>query len=83
MPQPKGSTGNPHGRPAGTPNKLTKELRTVLKNFIFQELEALPAKLDELDTKDRIEIIIKIMPYVVPKVDTVKGDNGEPVSFGW
>jgi hypothetical protein len=71
------------GRTAGTPNKLTKELRTVLKDFIFDELEALPAKLDELDTKDRIEIIIKIMPYVLPKVDNVKGDNGEPVSFGW
>jgi len=83
MPAKKGFTNNPNGRPAGTPNKLTKELRTVLKDFIFDELEALPAKLDELDTKDRIEIIIKIMPYVLPKVDNVKGDNGEPVSLGW
>ncbi len=71
------------GRIAGTPNKLTKELRTVLKDFIFQELENLPKKLDELDTPQRLEIVIKLLPYAMPKVKDVSGDQGEPLGFGW
>ena len=33
------TTGNKYGgREKGTPNRLTKELRTLLKNILYQEL---------------------------------------------
>ena len=57
------------GREPGTPNKLTKELRTVLKNILEKELEAMPDNLDKLEPKDRLEVVIKLLPYVLPKIE--------------
>ena len=70
------------GRKKGTPNRLTKELRTLLKDIVFEELESIEDKLDRLDDKERIEVVIKLMPYVFPGYDaqsdhlrTVKTDH--------
>jgi len=69
------------GREQGTPNKLTKELRTILKNILAKELETLPEHLEKLETKDRLELVIKLIPYVLPKVEPVSIDEGEPISW--
>ena len=37
------------GRRKGTPNKLTKELRSILKDALYEEIDRLPERLDELD----------------------------------
>lgn len=71
------------GREQGTPNKLTKELRAVLKNLLFDELKAIPGHLNKLDPKDRLELIVKILPFVLPKIDTVHYKENEPMSFGF
>ena len=69
------------GRQAGTPNRLTSELRTILKNIIANELEALPETLKEIEPKDRLDIIVRLIPFVLPKVEMVNMEVGEP--FGW
>ena len=66
------------GRVAGTPNRLTKELRKVLKDLLYQELETLSSHLDSLEPKERLEIIIKLLPYAVPKVESVNYQEHEP-----
>ena len=71
------------GRIKGTPNRLTKELRIALKNIMFQEIESIPEQLKFLDPKDRLELIIKLMPYVFPKVSSVSHSTNEPFSMGW
>ena len=65
----------------GTPNRLTKELRTILKDLIHEELSQLPFHLDSLEAKDRLEILIRIMPYALPKVNNVSSKEDEP--FDW
>ena len=66
------TTGNKYGgREKGTPNRLTKELRTVLKDIVYRELETIELRLDELDPKERIELTIKLMPYVFPKLQNI------------
>lgn len=66
------TTGNKYGgRVKGTPNRLTKELRTVLKDIVYRELETIELRLDELDPKERIELTIKLMPYVFPKLQNI------------
>ena len=55
------------GREKGTPNKLTKELRSALKDVLYDEIEQIPHRLDELETKDRLELLVKLMPYVFPE----------------
>ena len=69
------------GRKKGTPNRLTKDMRTVLKNILFTELENIEELMDSLDSKQRIEIVIKLLPFILPKVETVSHTYNEPVDF--
>jgi hypothetical protein len=76
------TTGNKYGgRQKGTPNKLTKELRSVLKDILYQELEQIKERLDALKPKERIELLIKLMPYVLPKVTSVSHTTNEPLDW--
>jgi hypothetical protein len=59
------------GRVAGTPNRLTKELRTVLRDMIAAELDALPKTLEGLTAKERLDVLIKLMPFCLPKVQAI------------
>ena len=61
------------GREKGTPNKLTAELRSALKDVLYDEIEQIPHRLDELEAKDRLELLVKLMPYVFPKASPVVG----------
>jgi len=69
------------GRQKGTPNKLTKELREVLKNVVYKQLESLDETLNELEPKERLEITIKLMAYALPKVQTISPTTNEPLDF--
>jgi hypothetical protein len=61
------------GRVVGTPNKVTSELRKTLKGIIAAELDALPQTLGELPARERVDLVIKLMPFCLPKVDTIGG----------
>ena len=77
------TTGNKYGgRTQGTPNRLTKEPPTVLEDAVYRELEQIELRLDELDPKERIELTIKLMPYVFPKLQTISHSTNEPVDWG-
>ena len=56
------------GRSAGTENHTTKEVRKVLKDIIDKELVNIGDLLNELQSKERLEFIIKLLPYVLPKL---------------
>lgn len=71
------------GRDQGTPNLLTKEMRTILKGIIANELKTLPETIQKLEPEKRIEILIKLLPYIMPKVEAVPMTTGEPLSFEW
>ncbi len=71
------------GRQKGTGNKLTSEIRKVLKEIISEEIENLPQLLESLPSNERIEYLIKILPFVLPKVDSVSFQQGEPPSSLW
>ena len=77
------NTGKKYGgREKGTPNRMTKELRSVLKDVLFEEIEALKIRLDTLKPKERVELLIKLMPYVLPKVTSVSHTTNEPLDWG-
>ena len=66
------------GREKGTPNRLTKELRTILKDVLYNELEKIEELLDSLEPKERLELVIKLIPFVLPKVDKIGHTSNEP-----
>ena len=57
------------GRKKGTPNKVTGTVREMVSKSISKELESLPYILAELEPKERIDSIIKLMPYILPKAE--------------
>ena len=61
---------------------LTNNLRETLKTIMQKEIERLPETLKTLDTKERLNVVCKLMPYVFPKVETVRPTEGEPLQFG-
>jgi hypothetical protein len=65
------------GREKGTPNQITKELRTVLKDVLSMELQNLSDNLNLLEPIDRLEILVKLLPYAIPKVEPISHENEE------
>jgi hypothetical protein len=58
---------------------LTTDLRAMLKRIVHQELAALPDTLATLDPVQRLNIVCKLMGYVLPKVEAVTHNQGEPL----
>ena len=48
------------------------QLRTMLRKTMLSELEKLPTTLENLEPKARIELLVKIMPFVFPRCDTMR-----------
>jgi len=71
MAQRKGKTGNPKGRPKGTPNKVTADLRTWISALIDGNRETFETDLKLIDPKDRLVIIERLMAFVIPKMQSV------------
>lgn len=71
------------GRKAGTPNRVTRELRERLKAVLYDEFEKLPELLEGLTAKERIEVIIRLSPFVLPKVNAVGMSAGEDWEESW
>lgn len=62
---------------------LTMDLRETLKSIMQNEIEKLPAYLETLEPKEKLNIICKLMPFVFPKVETIHSKEGEPFSASW
>ena len=71
------------GRQKGTPNRMTKELRSILKDMMYQEIDIIQDHLDQLSPKERIDILIKLMPFVLPKTTSISHTTNEPLDFGF
>ena len=72
MPQPKGKTGNPNGRPKGSPNKTTQSVREWLTRLIDDNREQIRKDLAALEPKERLQVLEKFMEYTVPKRQSVE-----------
>lgn len=60
------------GRLKGTPNRITKELRNVLRRIIHSEIESLPELIKSIKNPEkRVELVIKLLPFVVPKAQEI------------
>ncbi len=63
----KGYTNNPNGRPKGSPNKITKELRSFVADLIDENREKIVEDFKTLQPKERLLILERYMQYVIPK----------------
>ena len=60
------------GRAKGVPNKTTVQLRQLLREVLETEIENLPSYFAQMtDNKAKIELLIKLMPFVFPKMQKI------------
>jgi hypothetical protein len=61
----------------------TSEMRSTLKEMMAKEIQQLPEYLQGLPAKDRLDYLIKLMPYVFPKVNAVGQNHNEPGNWSF
>lgn len=59
------------GRQKGVLNRTTSETKEVLKKIVNKELNGINSLLRKLEPKERIDALIKLLPYIVPKQNTI------------
>ena len=64
----KGKTNNPNGRPKGTPNKITADLRLKINAIVEKQIESIESDLQSLEPMQRLQIVEKLISYCVPKL---------------
>ena len=55
------------GRAKGVPNRTTTELRDLIKSIVDKELSNLESTLNELEPMQKVDALLKLLPYVVTK----------------
>ena len=64
------------GRIKGTPNKITATIKQKLSEILNAEIEKL--RFENLTSKDRIELVKALLPYILPKLQTTSFDIESP-----
>lgn len=54
-------------------------VRDRLKEILAEEIERLPETLNSLEPKDRLNAVLKLIPYFLPKTEAVHYREGEPL----
>jgi hypothetical protein len=68
------------GRQKGVLNRTTSETKEVLKKIVNKELNGINSLLEKLEPKERIDALIKLLPYIVPKQNEIAVENKERFS---
>lgn len=55
------------GRAAGTPNKVSGTLKEWLTSLIDKNRDQIEKDLQDLEPKERLQMMEKLMQYVIPK----------------
>jgi hypothetical protein len=75
-----------NGRPLGSGNKFTQQIKDMVKLIVHHNLENLQNDLDFMDPEDRVKAVAGLMKYVIPNqtptlgIDT--GGGGISINIG-
>lgn len=71
MPFKKGQSGNASGRPKGAKGKLRTTVRDFIKDVIDDNRDKFNEDMKKLAAKDRVDVMVKLMGFVVPKPQSI------------
>jgi len=66
---------NREGRPKGSKNKVSYDLREQITNFLENNFETIKKDFEKLEPKERIKFYIDFMGYAVPKLQSIEVEN--------
>jgi len=67
---PKGTTNNPKGRPKGTPNKVTGQLRESIADFIEGNFAEVVKTWQQMEPRDKLTFYRDLIQFVIPKMQS-------------
>jgi hypothetical protein len=61
-------TGKPKtgGRAKGVANKSTLNLKSTIQQIVEKSFETIEDDLQDMETKDKVGFILKLIPYLIP-----------------
>lgn len=62
-----GTILNPTGRPKGSKNKANADVKEFITCIVRGELSNINSYFNDLEAKDKLDFIVKLLPYVVSK----------------
>ena len=65
------------GRKVSTKNNLTGNTNEMITQVHTQELQKLPVLVDQLESKERFDIIFKLLPFILPRILPVEEPKKE------
>ena len=71
----KGDKLNPNGRPKGSENKTTGEIRKAFQTLVSNNIDTLQNDLNLLEPEKRISYIIKFAEFIIPKLQSLSVEN--------
>ena len=70
----KGQSGNPSGRKPGVSNKITKELRDRIKDFLEGKWSQIEDDFENLEPEKRVALFEKLLQFVLPRMASMDLD---------
>lgn len=70
----KGESGNPTGRSKGAVNKVTKELRERISDFLDDNWDCIEGDFKALEPEKRIMLFEKLLQYILPRMQSQELD---------
>jgi len=56
------------GRSIGTQNKITRDLKETINDFLNNNIDSLQDNFNQLDAKDKINFIERLLRYSIPRM---------------
>ena len=81
--QPNDGRGRLGGRSKGTPNKSTAELREWVQKLVQSNMAQVKRDLKELEPKERLDVIERLMRYVLPRQQAITAEVEEANTTEW
>lgn len=67
----KGEVRNPNGRPKGSTNKATTQLREMITKLVEREFDNVDTLLLQLEPKERAKFLTDLLKYAVPALSSI------------
>lgn len=68
---PKGRTNNPKGRRPGALNRMNKELRQTITDFLESRWPDIEQAFDLLSARDKVTFYRELLQYRLPKLESI------------
>ena len=67
----KGMTNNPKGKPPGTLNKLSRDMKQTIHEFLTENWDEVVIEFHKLKGKDKLNFYKDMMQYALPKMQAM------------